>query len=987
LSINHIISPYNLANSEERMNASYLEILTSKIKDKETEIVSFDFFDTLMSRRVPFPKDIFWILGNELSKLKMLKFDVTPERFQALRMRAEQKARDASSAKEIDITAIYNQFPSNFFNSTIEQLIRIEVETEKRFLFPSADMVDAIKLAHKRGKRIIIVSDIYLHADHLKYFWGDSTPGVEITFFVSSEYKFGKYDKLFDIVLKKLKCKPNAVVHTGDNYVSDVEVPSRKGIRTCFVPHGSSSYWKTFDSEVSAAEHLNDRVCGEHGDLGVNALRCKVMLHRGSDAIDATSLFRYGAQILGPVFAPFIHWVNAVSIEDDIQVVLPLMREGYMIDKLLGSYPNVVSKPAYLSRRVLFQAGLVSADRTMLEELKFGNLTSSVGAYLELIGLFPSDAPELKAMRKKCISDPNVFMELISFLTESPALMSTIQSRALEIRTGIVAHLKSLIYINGSYAKKVALVDVGWNATIQRLLQKILDGENIKTNVVGLYMMTTPSVNELIFEGVFAKGFYVDGGYPAHDFSTLSRTLEIFEQSCAPPHGSVLRHDPATGQAILKPDLIPASQRADIDDIQEGILVFNSIYRRNICADTSAEKLTKLAPKYRPILRRAMLAPTQKEAQLFAKWQHDDNLASGGVMPILGNENARTFIKYKTMQQFMDTPMSELYWPAAALVLQDPNRARYLAVAAINNLPISTFDTDLLLASELASEPLPIGAPTTPQFTTKNHQHIFTNASGKTYLRFIIEHEEQIMLRWTPLSKAFDLRIDFVTLIHTPTGGLPTYHRLEGDEFQSDFAVSVGMIKYDSAGWRGKENGSAFYIKDLSKLGMTGSGTLCVEIACEIKILEDSGSTQGNSDGISLPVDAVVKPAHCFIEAFNGAAIDKGQSVLKSDDGIVSLSGWMIDPEFKKADGNFFMRLTNPIGQSQFIQMNAVQRPDVANQLKKETMPSVQADLGFSLTSHQLPAGNYTAAVVRKGSDYIQIGKESWQISVGGTLQ
>lgn len=967
------------------MNTSYFDILKSKIKDKDTEIVSFDFFDTLMSRRVPYPKDIFWFLGKELSKLNILKFDVSPERFQALRIRAEQKARDASSAKEIDIAAIYNQFPPNFFDATIDQLIRLEVETEKRFLFPSADMIDAINLAHKRGKRVIVVSDIYLYAEHLKYFWGNSTPGVDITFFASSEFKVGKYDKLFDVVLKKLKCKPLAVVHTGDNYISDVEVPSRKGIRTCFVPHGSSTFWNIFDSEVSTNEHLNHRVCSDNGDLGVTALRCKVMLHRGSDTIDTTSLFRYGAQILGPVFAPFIHWVNSVSTEENVDVILPLMREGYMIDKLLESYPNVVSRPAYLSRRVLFQAGLVNADRAMLEGLKFGNLNSSVSAYLELIGLFPSDAPELKSVRKKCISDANVFAELINFVTDSPTLMTLIRSRASEIRGGIIAHLKSLICRDGLYPKKIALVDVGWNATIQRLLQQILEEEQITTEVIGLYMMTTPSVNELVFEGILAKGFYVDGGYPAHDFSTLSRTLEIFEQACAPSHGTVLRHDITDGQATLKPDLIPAFQRADIDDIQEGILVFNDVYRRHINTDTPASTLTKLASKFRPILRRAMLAPTQQEAQLFTSWQHDDNLASGSVMPILGNENTRTFIKYKTMQQFVETPMTELYWPAGALVLQDPNRAKYLAVAAMNNLPISTFDTDLVLASELAYEP--IGASTSSQFSSKSHHHIFTNSSGKTYLKFVIEHDEQIMLRWTPLSKDFDLKIDFITFTHTPVGGLPTYHRVEGDEFLSDFAVTVGMIQYDAAGWRGKGHGSAFYIKDLNKFGIKAPGTLCVEVACEIKIVESAALIQAEAEAFTVSQDATVKAAHCFIESFNGAALDKGQNLLKSDDGIVSLSGWMIDPEFKKADGNFFLRLTSPIGQAHFVKMNAVQRPDVANQLKKETIPSVQVDLGFSLKSYQLQPGSYTAAVVRKGTNCIQIGKESWQVSIGGTLQ
>jgi len=964
------------------MNISYLENLNEKLKEKNTSIVSFDFFDTLMSRRVPHPKDIFLILGSKLSELGFFSFDIDPERFQSLRMAAEQRARDVSTCKEIGIRDIYEQFPVNFFTADKEKLVEIEVQVEKEFLFASADMVDAIKLAHKRGKKIIVVSDIYLDSEHLKYFWGDSTPGIDIQYFASSEFKTGKYDKLFDIVLKSLKCKPSSMLHSGDNYVSDCQTPASKGINTCFLPHGSATFWDNFNAEVKYT-NPHERMSLKDGDLGITALRCKVMLHRRQSEIDKEGYVRYGAQILGPVFSPFIHWVNAVCMESQIDAVLPLMREGYMIDKLLKSYEHANSVPTFLSRRVLFQASLVKADRARLESLRFSNLDSTVGDYLELIGLYRSDAPELNAILGTSLSDSDSFKHLLNTIIQTPRLLAKVRSRAVDIRKGIIAHIIKATGYKPGFAKKVALVDVGWNATIQRLLQEIVADEDLDIQFIGLYMMTTPAVNDLVFDGVLAKGYYVDGGYPTNDFATLSRTLEIFEQSCAPSHGSVLRHDIRTGEPTLKPDLIPASQRADIDDIQEGILLFNGLYRRNLPESISSHTLKNLAEKFRPILRRAMLAPNRNEAELFINWVHDDNLAAANTMPIFGSELSRDFISHQTLKQFFNTPMNELYWPAGALAIHDPEKSKIVALAALNSLPFETFDTDLNVSSELAAS-----SAKDNEYSVRDHQHIYRNAAGRTYLRFNLQVEKDATLRWTPIAKPFDLTIDFLVITYKSSNGLSTSLRIEGNRLLSDLATFVGMEQYDIASWRGKGDGCAFFISNLSKIGITATCSIKLEIACSIRALEIySPSHPIASADFDYSDSSALEVGRSIIEAFNGTSVSQGQNTLQVSDGVVNLAGWMVHGEFKNTEGDFFMRLTNPLGKAQFIKMNSIKRPDVAGHLRKEAAPHLQDDIGFSLSNYRVKPGKYTAAVVRKGKSSYVLGRETWQINIEGTIQ
>lgn len=964
------------------MTITYLENLKEKIKDKNISVVSFDFFDTLMSRRVPHPKDIFLILGSRLSNLGYFSFDIDPERFQSLRIAAEQRARDAGAFKEIGIRDIYEQFPPNFFTTDNEKIVEQEVLTEKEFLFASADMIEAVKLAHKRGKKVIVVSDIYLDAAHLRAFWGDQTPGIDIQYFASSEYRTGKYDKLFDIVLKALKCKPSSILHSGDNYISDCQTPASKGIKTCFLPHGSATFWNNFNSEVKYT-NPHERMSLEHGDLGITALRCKVMLHRHQSEIDKEGYVRYGAQTLGPVLSPFIHWVKAVCIESQVDAVLPLMREGYMIDKLLGSYEQVNSVPTFLSRRVLFQASLTKADSARLESLRFNNLDSTVGDYLELIGLFRSDAPELKSIFDDSLSDNDSFKHLLSTVVHTPRLLAKVRARAVDMRKGIIAHVIKATSYKPGVTKKVALVDVGWNATIQRLLQEIIADEGLAIQFIGLYMMTTPAVNELIFDRVLAKGYYVDGGYPTNDFATLSRTLEIFEQSCAPPHGSVLRHDIRTGQPTLKPDLIPAYQRADIDDIQEGILLFNDLYRKNIPDSITSHTLKSLAEKIRPILRRAMLAPNRNEAELFINWVHDDNLAAANTMPIFGSELSRDFISHKTLKQFFNTPMSELYWPAGALAIHDPEKSKVVALAALNSLPVETFDTDLNAASELATS-----RAGDNEYSIKDHQHLYKNTAGKTYLKFSLDLEKNATLRWTPISRPFDLTIDFVVITYKNTNGLSTSLRVDGNRLLSDLASFVGMEQYDIASWRGKGEGCAFYINNLSRIGISSSCTITLEIACLLRPLEvHCPSHPVTSADFDYSNTSAIEMGRSFIEAFNGTAIAQGQNTLQVADGVVNLAGWMVHSEFKNTEGDFFMRLTNPLGKAQFIKMNSIKRPDVASHLRKEAAPHLLDDIGFSLSNYRIKPGQYTAVIVKKGNSSYVLGRETWQLNIEGTLQ
>lgn len=955
---------------------SFITNLENKIKNKSLKVISFDFFDTLVARKTPLPRDIFYIIGHRLRQRDLIKYDISPERFTYLRIQAETNARKYHN--ETTLGEIYNQFPPDMFTNDVRNIINIELETEKEFIFPISDMVLMLKLAARRGKKIIVVSDTYLSKEHLRAIWGNATPKIEISFFVSSEFRTGKSENLFEIVLEKLRIPASALLHVGDNYNSDVESPSMLGIETAFMPNGSAAFWNTFYQEVAEDRHFVDRMSPTFGDLGITALRSKMIRYANIDKADSLDFTKYGSQILGAPLSLFIQWVLANAKQNKISVLIPLMREGYLISKMLEQYPDIDHdikiRPAYLSRRILFQSLLLNPDENKLRELRFQDLNASVEQYVSLLGLNLSEAPQLANIAGRLVSNETDFETAIKIITTDQSMMMLIHTRAEETRNGIIKHITKIATVNGILAEIAIVIDLGWNGTIQKLLQRILDEENINIRIVGLYMMTTPSVNSLAFENIAASGLFVDGGYPASDFRTLSRTLEIFEQSCSPPHGSIQQHDVRTAEPILNIDLIPSQQRADIEDIQNGVLAFHKLFIESL-PPNSVKQIRELANSTTSILRRAMLMPSQDEIELFKNWQHDDNLGSCDSTPIMGNNAIRMTLPYQTVDQFFGIQMSEIYWPFGALALSDPTRSKFIALAHINGLPINSFDIDTCLSSELST-----GKAADYDSGQKSHQRIYKNSNSKTFLRFIVNCEENDSLRWTPTSCAFDLLIDFIVFSFRSEEGVTTRTRIEGSSLYK-VAKIRGMTTSTPGTWRGPGWGSAFYFEDLRQIGVSSQGQLSMDIACSFADLNEAGQTRSKTPHLSkigYSVESKIRSGTTAIDIFNGKLIDYNERDITCIGDRLSFSGWMIEAEKKHLDGEYFAKISNQLGEVIFVPLKSVPRPDVASQL---SLP-LTSKLGFEAEGIKLPSGIYNMSIILAGALLFVVSEISWSINM-----
>jgi predicted HAD superfamily hydrolase len=171
------------------------------------EVISFDLFDTLISRSVNQPHQIF------LDNGKLFWFLRRGAEFLARKMRILSK-------QEISISDIYKLLP--FWDPKDEYIL----EMKHTVIVPEGYV--AFKSAQILKKQIYIVSDMYLPSTFLETLLIHHNFPKPYTLIVSNEYGKSKTQGLFNDIYPV--GKRASILHLGDNYYSDYCAPTHLGI-------------------------------------------------------------------------------------------------------------------------------------------------------------------------------------------------------------------------------------------------------------------------------------------------------------------------------------------------------------------------------------------------------------------------------------------------------------------------------------------------------------------------------------------------------------------------------------------------------------------------------------------------------------------------------------------------------------------------------------------------------------------------------------
>ena len=132
----------------------------------------------------------------------------------------------------------------------IEKFIDVELEYERNNIELNRNLVDM--LSHIGNKRkIYLLSDTYLAEKYIRHLLNFKEARLAYNgIYASCEYSLTKCGGgLFDLFCEREGVSPCAILHIGDNYHSDVQVPRRRGMAAVYLPRDLSWKVKRYSGE------------------------------------------------------------------------------------------------------------------------------------------------------------------------------------------------------------------------------------------------------------------------------------------------------------------------------------------------------------------------------------------------------------------------------------------------------------------------------------------------------------------------------------------------------------------------------------------------------------------------------------------------------------------------------------------------------------------------------------------------------------------
>ena len=202
-------------------------------------MVSFDVFDTIITRNVYHPQDIFLKIQGKLSNIYPNELpEELIHNYRNIRLNAESTARTELAGKEeVTLSEILSVIARRFQldNTSVDKLKELEIEEELASVVLVDSVANLLWRARDNGYGIIFISDMYLPDNVIRDMLIKVrvfSPGDHL--YVSGSIGSKKTSgRLFQHVLNDLKVCTDQIVHIGDYLISDYIAPKFKlGIRS-----------------------------------------------------------------------------------------------------------------------------------------------------------------------------------------------------------------------------------------------------------------------------------------------------------------------------------------------------------------------------------------------------------------------------------------------------------------------------------------------------------------------------------------------------------------------------------------------------------------------------------------------------------------------------------------------------------------------------------------------------------------------------------
>lgn len=552
----------------------------------EYDIVSFDIFDTLISRKISSPDGILSLTELRADQALGEKTD-----FKEKRKHAELIYRSKYPQKDPDTEDIYRELMrlTGWDSEKISKIKGIETATEYSLAEPKTEMIQVLKyIKHELKKQVYLISDMHLSGDDIEKILlkcgidNSDYDEMLLSSCMNLRKDNGTMWQYFSSVHNEAKC-----IHVGDNEVSDVQIPGDYKIQNYHVMHPKALF--QLSDLGRAIGSINDSAPSDAVELGLilhslysdpfkyNTLGLKVRMTGGRE---------FGYNITGPVVLNYVLWLIEEARKAGSHHIWFFSREGFIFKRvfdiicpyIMEDTEEIKGKYVYVSRRALSLAAVergedMSGPLDIYYEGRLGNLLK------KRFGI------EDDSIADEDIKLPDNKGKVLKVLEQ---YKDEILERAAKERESYVSYMDKLLQ-NISQEDRIIVSDIGYSGTIQYYLSKILH-----RTFDGRYMATDSQKKPLAIKGNTVQGYYIDNDSEQElSKSYIHRYHLLMESIFISPEGQLVGID-HNGAPVFDEDNNPLYNHV-ISDIHRGIeeyaLDWGSIMKDTLMAGLPGKEL------------------------------------------------------------------------------------------------------------------------------------------------------------------------------------------------------------------------------------------------------------------------------------------------------------------------------------------------------------------------------------------------------------
>ena len=624
----------------------------------EVDCVSLDVFDTLFIRRVHDPDEI---------KRPVAKFIADVAGQQGVRVSADsvwdwrneiEAAHRARNGKSFpDHEARYDDFMAEVIERVfqgqppegfLEEVGAFELRMESSMIVVRAAFAAWLEALKTQGKRVILVSDIYLPATYIKTLVAEKGLADYVEDVVSSadSFRAKASGSAWPLLKERFGLDTSRWLHVGDNPVSDGARPDEFGIRALVLRDLAEKHRLGVARELYAGARRSPLLRGRYVQ--------QLMLPLEEENGDVPALYTDGYNFLGPVLGYFCLRVLDHCRTHGIARLYFCSREGWSLMRVFeemlpylapeGDFPE--TSYLYVSRIAVAQASCARNGLTRL------------GASAALLPGNSRDFRDVCRVFSLDIEPLLPFLERVDLSAHDPIGASTpdvtpaIRRKFEELllddefqqevrRQARPGQLKLESYLNqeGFFEHPdVALVDIGWLGTIQHFLVEAISHRLHKPRVHGLLFGATRLMPYRDNHESRVHGLVFDRQRFSFPDSLVETVKDLFEETCRAPHPSVMGYrrryaevEPVLRDANDADALAEAEQNEYYAPLRQG--VFDAAARFGAAMAVTGYGPHHLKPWLNFLFTSRIAFPKAAEVERMRHRTHQDDFAGQHRIP------------------------------------------------------------------------------------------------------------------------------------------------------------------------------------------------------------------------------------------------------------------------------------------------------------------------------------------------------------------